>query len=860
MANDNMKRVGLIFDAEGNIDFKKSLSSVNSSLQENRNQFKLTKAQWDENTKASQKLKDTQDYLSKQYQDSSQKVKVLRSELSELENAENKDEIAIQKKKNALIAAETTMTNYKKGLDEVSAKVKAGTADIEEYAKKIGDFGKKTTDVGKSLSKGLTAPILAIGAGALVAWNQIDESYDNIVLKTGATGEALNDLQNSFDNVYGSMPEDSLNVSNAIGEVNTRFKLTGSELENLSTYMLKFSNVTGKDVVEATKEAQFLQGNWNLTLDETKDVLGLITKKAQDTGIGVDTLMSSVNENSYVFKEMGLSVGESVELLAEFEAAGLNSEQMMTGLKKAAVEYADKGLSMSEGLSDLVKRLQDSSTHQEAYNELVDIFGKRSAGAFAKAASEGRINLESLSGDLSSYSDVVEQTYSDTLDPMDQAKIAQNNLTLASAKLGDVIQSALGPVMQKLSEILKSLADWFENLNPNIQTTIVIIGGLVAAIGPLLIIFGAIASSISNIMLLFTSFSTASTAAGVASTTLGGTLSTLLVPITAIIATIGLLVGAFIELYNSNEQFRSSVETAVASIEEVFQSLWENILAPIFEIIKNTMNDVWENGIKPLWDNWVLFVGEISTKMMELWEAIQPIVLWFIETFGPTLVDIFNYVAEIFSNVVNTITDVAGALLSNISGIVSGIIDVFKGIIDFIVGVFTGDWSRAWAGVQGIFKGIFDALVEIVKAPLNLVIGLINGMVGGIESGVNFIIKCLNKLSFDVPDWVPVLGGEHWGFDFDNVSLGRIDYLAKGGNVLSGSAIVGEAGAELLTQKGNRTTVSPLTRGGGANPVDIIDYDKLAITLVKAFKNLSILMDGDKLGEVVDNRILKAVM
>lgn len=856
----DLKKVGLIFNADGTVDFKKSLSSVNGALQENRNQFKLTKAQWDENTKASEKLKATQEYLSKQYEESSKKVSVLRSELSELENAENRDENAIQKKKNALIAAETTMTKYKAGLSDVNTKLKAGTADIDEYAKKLQKMSDKAVSAGKTLSTHVTAPIIAVGTAAIAAWMKVDEAYDNIVLKTGATGEALDSLTNSFDNVYGSMPVDSMQVSEAIGEVNTRFKVTGDELENLTTYMLEFAEITGKDVTESVAEAQRLQGNYNLSLEETKNVMGLVAKNSQDTGISVDKLMDLVNKNSSVFKEMDLNVYEAVNLLSDFEAAGLDSDQMLVGLKKAASNYSKEGKSMSAGLTDLIERLQNSSTEADATTEVFDIFGAKAGLAFKTAAQEGRINIGDLSNLMSDYSNVVSDTYNATLDPADKAKIAMNNLTLASAELGDILQTALGPILQWASELFKSLASWLKGLDETTKTVIVTVAGVVAAIGPLLILVGTLAGSVSKIMLLYSSFAKASAGLSTATGVLGGSFSSLLAPIAAVIAIIALIVAAFVQLWNTNEEFGKSVESAIASVQKVFQELWDVVLGPIFQIIKDTLLDIWENGIKPLWDNWVSFVGDITIQMLSLWEAVQPIVMWFIDTFGPVLVNIFNYVSSMFSNAVNTILNVAGSLLSSIGDIINGIIKVFKGIITFITGVFTGDWSKAWSGIVDIFGGIFDAIVGIAKAPINLVIGLINGMVGSIESGVNFVIDAVNSLSFKVPKWIPGIGGKKFGFDLDPVSLGRLTYLAKGGDLLNGSAIVGEAGMELLTQKGNRTTVSPLTRGGGANPVDIIDYNKLAAAFIKAIQHLRLNIDNRSLGEIVDERILKAVM
>lgn len=123
-----------------------------------------------------------------------------------------------------------------------------------------------------------------------------------------------------------------------------------------------------------------------------------------------------------------------------------------------------------------------------------------------------------------------------------------------------------------------------------------------------------------------------------------------------------------------------------------------------------------------------------------------------------------------------------------------------NGVIDFIRGVFTGDWERAWKGLKEIFGGIVGSLVAVMKAPLNGIIALVNGMI----DGINWVIRKVNSLSFTNP-----FSGEKVGFHFGEI--GKVPYLAKGGVLSQGSAVVGEAGPELLTMMGNRAIVQPLT-------------------------------------------------
>lgn len=115
---------------------------------------------------------------------------------------------------------------------------------------------------------------------------------------------------------------------------------------------------------------------------------------------------------------------------------------------------------------------------------------------------------------------------------------------------------------------------------------------------------------------------------------------------------------------------------------------------------------------------------------------------------------------------------------------------IFDGLIDFVRGVFTRDWERAWNGVMNILRGIFSGAKTILKAPINAVIGLLNGAIGG----MNTLIKGANKIP-----------GVNIG------TIGKIPYLAKGGTLYDGTAVVGEAGPELLTVTGNKAVVQPLT-------------------------------------------------
>ncbi len=194
----------------------------------------------------------------------------------------------------------------------------------------------------------------------------------------------------------------------------------------------------------------------------------------------------------------------------------------------------------------------------------------------------------------------------------------------------------------------------------------------------------------------------------------------------------------------------------------------------IYELVKH-----WDDVKEAAGNCWEWIVGKWQAAgdwFKGVWSQIQDA----FALFDSFLQGIFN---TDFSASFGFIGNIMNAFFKNVSNIFGDVKQIFGGLIDFVVGVFTGDWSRAWDGVINAFKGIFNLLVDIAKSPINLIIGLINGMLSGIESGINWIVKKVNGLSFDVPDWVPGIGGDTFGFDLPSVSFGRIPYLAQGGYV-----------------------------------------------------------------------------
>lgn len=181
---------------------------------------------------------------------------------------------------------------------------------------------------------------------------------------------------------------------------------------------------------------------------------------------------------------------------------------------------------------------------------------------------------------------------------------------------------------------------------------------------------------------------------------------------------------------------------------ELFQSIWDNVLEPIITPFLETISWLWDKHLKGMIQNIGEFIAELIDGALKIYNKfIQPIVKWLLEVLSPA-----------WSFLTTTVIGLLGSMFGFISDIVSSIKRVLTGLIKFITGVFTGDWKKAWEGVKDIFKGIFDLLKSIITTPINYIIDVLNGLIAG-----------LNKIKFDVPDWVPGIGGKKFGFDIPKI-------------------------------------------------------------------------------------------
>lgn len=701
----------LNFKTNGEVNYSKTIKEINREMNLAATEYKNQVSAMDKDATATEKLTAAKKKLENQLSLAEKRTELLREQYKKSVEETGKYSAESEKLYKKMLESETGQNKLKAALDETNeALKKQGDVSIDTAKKlqKIEEAGEKVSNVGKKMSIGVTAPIVAAGAAGLAAFSEVDEALDTIITKTGATGDVADSLATSFENVGSNTHLELQTVGEAIGEVNTQFGFMDKKLEDSTNYILQFAEINGTDVSQSAIYARQAIEAYDLSYDDLNKVLDVTTKTSQNTGQAVDSLFDSAIKGAPQIKQLGLSFGEGVTLMGQFEQAGIDGNAALSSLSKATVTYAKDGKSLSEGLGELQDKIMNASSETDAINAAAEVFGTKGGPRMADAIRRGTLNLEDLAKIADESQGSVGETFEATLDPIDKSNQAMNNAKLALADVGESVQISLLPFFEMAIDALKSFKGWWDSLDQGTKNWIITIAGIIAAVGPVLVVLGMLMSSVTKI----------ATGIRVLQGVWSGMTALLAAnPFVLVIAGIALLIAGLVLAYNKVEWFRNGVNAFFRGVSDV-------------------------------------------------------------------AVEVFNFMAGYMSNIF-------GGIIQNFQNFFDAGKRIFTGFIDFITGIFTGDWERAWNGVVNIFGGIFDMIAAMAKAPLNTMIGLINAFLGG-----------LNNIK--IPKWVPGVGGK--GF-----SISTIPYLAKGGHVLNGQAIVGEAGPELLTNKNGKTTVTPLS-------------------------------------------------
>lgn len=601
----------------------KALKDVNSDLKTAQNSLKDVNSLLKLDPGNVELLRQKQGYLNDAIASTEEKLQKEKEALEQMKNADGFDQNSEQAKalERQIAADEQALSSLKEESRKFGS---VASQQFKLVGQKVKDVGDKITDVGKSMSMKVTAPITAVGAASIAAFKEVDEGMDIVVQKTGASGEALEGMQRSVENLATSIPTDFATAGTAIGEVNTRFGLTGQALEDLSGQFIKFAELNETDVTTAVDSTQKALAAFGLGAEDAGSLLDTLNAVGQQTGTSMDTLLSGLVSNSAAFNEMGLSIDQAAIFMGQMEMSGSDASAVMGGLQKALKNATEDGIPLNDALAQLQDTILNGTGATDGLTAAYDLFGKSGAQVY-EAVKNGAIDFTTLSNAVIDASGSVNDTFAATVDPIDNVTTALNQAKIAGADLGEAIQTAAAPIIQKFADLMKTLTEKFRELTPEQQQTIVKIGAIVAAIGPALIVIGKIVSGVGSVISIL------GTVIGV----LGGPLT----------VAIGAAVAAGVLIYKNWDTIKEKATQLKEWVSEKWTELKEKVTETA-ENIKAKVTEKWETmktnvstKVTNMADKAKTKFNEIKASASEKFEAMKTAVTSKFESIRSAIVD-----------------------------------------------------------------------------------------------------------------------------------------------------------------------------------------------------------------------------
>lgn len=590
-----------------------------------------------------------------------------------------------------------------KRLQEQAATTSTTLAKIDEIGGKMENLGNSISGVGKKMMPVSTA-VGGLGIAAVKTAADFDSAMSQVAAVSGATGDDLQALRDKAR------------------EMGEKTKFSASEAAQAMNYMA-MAGWKSKDMISG------IDGIMNLaaasgedlatTSDIVTDALTAFGLTAADSGHFADILAaasSNANTNVSMMGEtfkycapiagaLGFSAEDTAEAIGLMANAGIKSSQAGTALRTIMNNLAGDVKISGQAIGDVtiattnadgsMRSLSDiladcraafgGLTESEKAQAAESLVGKNAMSGFLALMNAAPADIEKLSGAIDNCDGTAEKmaaTMQDNL--MGQLTILKSQLEELAISFGEMLMPAIRSIVTKIQEFVDKL----NGMDEGTRQMVLKIGLLVAALGPFLVILGTTISKIGTAMKGFVQLANGFSRLKVAVQggtglfgKLGAAIGGISAPVVAVVAVIGTLVAAFLHLWNTNEGFREAIIGTWNTIKETVSTFCQGIVDRL-----NALGFSFQN---------------ITEVLLAVWNG-------FCSLLAPVFEGAFQAIAVVLSTVLNVIT----------------------GILDIFIGLFTGNWSQMWTGIQTIFSGVWEGIKGVLSAAVGIIRGIVDVFLG----------------------------------------------------------------------------------------------------------------------------------
>lgn len=600
-------------------------------------------------------------------------------------------------------------------------------------------LGEGITDLGRSMTLGLTVPIVAAGGAATSVAASFDDAMSQV---QGALGDASADmdglrdlaLQLGADTVFSATESAQAMVELAKGGL-TEAQIKGGALA-ASMDLAAAGQLNLSDAAATTVQ---MMGSFGLGAGDATRIANALAGAANASSADVSDLTQAMSQCSAQASLAGWSLEDTAAALALFADHGVKGSDAGTSLKTMLQRLAAPTDQAAEAIAAYGLNIRDSNGKMKDISGIADELTGKLGGLSdaerdaalqtifgADASRAAAILMQSGSEGLAKYIDATnDATAAETM-----ASAQKGELSWALENMGGAVESAsiafgtaLAPAITAVAGVIGDATEAFASLPAGVQTDIAVVLALVAALGPLLMVIGSVVEALPAISEGFAM--------------LGGALAVPLAPAALAVAAIAGVVAAVVAAWSTFEPFRDAVTGAFDAIGAKVQEVCA-FLAPYVQA----------------------FVDQLLATIQTVAEVIGPIVggvlTVLISTVVPILTSIMDTVANVLATILATVTNVMAAVGTVIQGAWQIISGVFQTVLGIILAVTTGDFTMLQQGVTSIMQGTMMAINGVMQGILSVVsgawnavkavfVGVCNAVSGAISGAFNGIKSVIDS-------------------------------------------------------------------------------------------------------------------
>lgn len=600
-------------------------------------------------------------------------------------------------------------------------------------------LGEGITDLGRSMTLGLTVPIVAAGGAATSVAAGFDDAMSQVQGALGGASEDMDGLRDlalqlGADTVFSATESAQAMVELAKGGL-TEAQIKGGAL----AASMDLAAAGQLNLADAAATTVQMMGSFGLGAGDATRIANALAGAANASSADVSDLTQAMSQCSAQASLAGWSLEDTAAALALFADHGVKGSDAGTSLKtmlqrlaaptdQAAEAIAAYGLNIRDsngkmkdisGIADELTGKLGGLSDAERDAALQTIFGSdasRAAAILMQSGSEGLAKYIAATNDA---------TAAETM-----ANAQKGELSWALENMGGAVESAsiafgtaLAPAITAVAGVIGNVAEAFASLPAGVQTGIAVVLALVAALGPLLMVIGSVVAALPAISEGFA--------------VLGGALAIPLAPAAAVVAAISAIAAAIYAAWTTSETFRAAVMAGVDAISSKVQEICA-FLAPYVQAFLDQI------------------VSTVQVAMDTLGPIIGAVLTVIVSTVVPILTSIMDTVAQVLAVILATVTNVMAAVSTVIQGAWTLIQGIFQTVLGAILAVTTGDFTMLQQGVTSIMQGTMVAINGVMQAILSIVsgawnavkavfIGVCNAVSGAISGAFNGIKSVIDS-------------------------------------------------------------------------------------------------------------------